>query len=189
MITASTSKPPRSYADPDRGRRRSRIGDARWCRAVMSGKTWEPAAGCRRATQGSGSPSSMSSRISVGIPLIVRVTGATRIRLSTGMASLRVTTRTGRRRPSDSAHQISPCTAATTALRRSWTWSCRRSIPPRPRPEVGGGIPRRSRQLPSAAARCRPAPADFDEPRQISKPLRRLRQAGRLAGPSRPLHA
>ena len=54
--------------------------------------------GCRlskEATQGSGSPSSLPSRTSVGIPLIVRVTGATRILFRTGIASLRVTTSTG----------------------------------------------------------------------------------------------
>jgi len=69
------------------------------------------------ATQGSGKPSSTSSFTSVGMPRIVLVTGATKIHVRTGTASDLVTTSTGRRLSSDSAHQISPCAGATTAPR------------------------------------------------------------------------
>ena len=44
---------------------------------------------------------------------MVRVTGATMTQVSTGTASLRVTTNTGRRLSFASAHQISPCIGAT----------------------------------------------------------------------------
>ena len=44
----------------------------------------------------------------MGIPRVLRLIGATRIQLSTGTDSERVTTRTGRRLSSASAHQMSP---------------------------------------------------------------------------------
>ena len=47
-------------------------------------------------------------RTSVGMWRTVRVTGATMIAVSTETASFRVTTSTGRRLSSASAHQISP---------------------------------------------------------------------------------
>lgn len=66
------------------------------------------------ATQSSRSPSASPSGISVGIWRMVRVTGATTIPERTSTASDRVTTRTGRRAVSTSAHQISPCRGAVT---------------------------------------------------------------------------
>ena len=85
------------------------------------------------ATHSSDRPSSIPSRISVRIARILRVTGATTIQSSTGTASVRVTTSTGRRLSSASPHQTSPCRGVdlTTARRRSSAVPLRR---PRPSP-------------------------------------------------------
>lgn len=71
------------------------------------------------AAHGVVTPCSWSSGISVGMPRTVRVIGAIRIQPSTGIASDRVTTSTGRRFASASAHQMSPCRGVTTVHRQS----------------------------------------------------------------------
>ena len=68
------------------------------------------------ATHSTSRFSSAPRSISLGMSRIVRVTGATTIPVSTGMASERVTTRTGLRLFSVSAHQISPCRGTATKV-------------------------------------------------------------------------
>ena len=68
----------------------------------------------------SGGPQPRRGGSRCGMSRIVRLTGATTMPVRTGKASDRVTTSTGRRLSSLSAHQISPCLGMlTTVLRRS----------------------------------------------------------------------
>ncbi len=121
----------------------------------------------KEATLSTPSPWSSPTSISVGMPRTVLVIGATTIHVRTGIASERVTTRTGRRLSSASAHQMSPWDGVTKVLRRS----CEPLLhPPNPtRPQSGAcvDIPERSHRPSDAAVTGRSAPEDRVSPRQI----------------------
>jgi hypothetical protein len=108
---------------------------------------------CQRRRTSMPRPSSRPRRTSVGISRMVRVTGATISQVSAGTVSLRVTTRTGRRLSSASAHQISAWRGWLTTAPRRLTTAPRRSSasslrprPHHPRTEAAAGTPRRWRR-------------------------------------------
>jgi hypothetical protein len=112
------------------------------------------------AAHSTGMPSSGPSMSSVGISLTVRVIGAARRDLRTGIAASRVITRKGRRPTSGSSpHQTSPRRGVvTTVLLRSLREVTRGRQLPRPGGVAFAGSPRRSTDLSHAAARSGRSP-------------------------------